>query len=289
MIVATTQFSLKKVTSASQFWERFEKLLLEAKNAKAEVIVFPEYFSLSLLMYETTAKNFKDALHNSLSHSQSVLSKAQTLAKTHQMALVLGTLPWPENNKLVNRSFFITPKGETLSQDKLFMTRFEDEVWKVQAGEPLVHIFDWNNTRCAILTCYDSEFAVLSQSLARAGVELLFVPSCTDTEHGYWRVRHCCEARAIENQLFVAMSSIVEGNPQYEEIDIHYGRSALFSPCDGGFRPNGVVSEGQTNQEGLCVGHLDIEQIKKVRLSGAVFNLRDAIRVSRVETTLKKL
>lgn len=284
MIIATTQFSLQKVHSPTEFWGRFEALLSQAKSAKASVVVFPEYFSLSLLMCQTEHADFKQALHGSLPHSQEVLSKARALASTYQMAIVLGTLPWVENQKLINRSFFITSDGKTIAQDKIFMTRFEDEVWKVKGGEPLVHIFDWQQTRCAILTCYDSEFAVLSQSLARSGVELLFVPSCTDTEHGYWRVRHCCEARAIENQLFVAMSSIVLGDPKFEEIDAHYGRSAIFSPCDTGFQANGLLAEGETNREGLCIATVEIQQIKKVRQTGSVLNLRDAIRVPFVNT-----
>lgn len=291
IVTAATQFSLRKVQKPEEFWKRVEDLLLSAKAQRADVVVFPEYFSLSLMMAEARGRKetFKDALQSSRAHSEGVFKKSWELAQKHNIALVLGTLPWVQEGKLLNRSYFISEKGESLFQDKIFMTRFEDEVWNVVGGDRSVKVFDWRGVTCAILTCYDSEFAVLSQSLATSGVELLFVPSCTDTENGYWRVRHCCEARAIENQLYVVMSNIVEGDKDHEEIDAHHGQSAIFSPCDSGFNPDGLVALGEKNKEGICVANLDIGSLKTVRASGAVFNLRDAIRVTSVQSRKEKL
>lgn len=284
MKVASTQFSLEKVNTPEEFWLRAETLIQSAKKDGAEVIVFPEYFSLSLMMCELASQHadFTSTLHHSQAHSERAIIQAQTLAKKHAIAIVLGTLPWANAGKLVNRSCFISSDGQQLSQDKIFMTRFENEVWNVSSGEKTVNVFEWKNKVCAILTCYDSEFAVLSQTLARAGVELLFVPSCTDTEHGYWRVRHCCEARAVENQLFVVMSSIVSGDPTHEEISEHYGKAAIFSPCDSGFPANGSLSEGQTNQEGYCMATLDFAKLDAVRKGGAVFNLKDSVATNQI-------
>ena len=51
-----------------------------------------------------------------------------------------------------------------------------------------------------MLICYDSEFPELARHLADQGAMILFVPFCTDTSNGYYRVRHCAQARAIELQ-----------------------------------------------------------------------------------------
>ncbi len=275
--VATTQFALDAVTNGKAFWARVETVLKEAQEKGAELIVFPEYFTVALMMCELGAKhkNFHATLHNSQAHSEGVLEQMSAFAMRFDMAIVVGTIPWIEKSILTNRSFFIFPDGKKISQDKIFMTRFENEVWHVNAGEKKVQVFDWKGHKTAILTCYDSEFAVLSQTLGRAGVELLLVPSCTDTEHGYWRVRHCCEARAIENQVFVVMSSIVGGDVRYEEINEHYGRGAVFSPCDTGFPPNGILVEGTTNKEGTAVTELNFDTLHTIRTSGSVLNLRD--------------
>lgn len=155
------------------------------------------------------------------------------------------------------------------------MTRFENEEWSVQGGAKEVKTFDFGGFKTAILTCYDSEFANLSQVLGAAGVELLLVPSCTDAEHGYWRVRHCCEARTIENQLFVVMSSIVGGDPRFSEIDTHYGQGGIFTPCDVGFPFNGVLATGSLNQEGIAVAELNLPRLREIRQNGTVLNLRD--------------
>ena len=39
-------------------------------------------------------------------------------------------------------------------------------------------------------------FPELGRLLADRGVQILFVPFCTDTSTGYYRVRHCAQARA---------------------------------------------------------------------------------------------
>jgi predicted amidohydrolase len=275
--VATTQFGLTAVGNASAFWTRVEMLLKEAQSKGAKLIVFPEYFSLALMMCELRAKykTFRHTLHNCQKHSEGVVDQMRAYALRFDMAIVVGTVPWIENAVLTNRSFIVFPDGKKIAQDKIFMTRFENEVWHVNSGEKKVNIFDWNGHKTAILTCYDSEFAVLSQTLGRAGVELLLVPSCTDTEHGYWRVRHCCEARAIENQTFVVMSSVVDGDKQYEEISEHYGRGAVFSPCDTGFPANGVLIEGMSNKEGIAIAELNFTTLETIRATGSVLNLRD--------------
>lgn len=283
--VATTQFSLEKLDSKDTFWIRFTKLVKDAKSLGASVIVLPEYFSLSLMLLElkTNRNTFNDCLKNSLSHSQALVQKAQAIAKEHQIAIVLGTLPWPTTEGILNRSHFIDENGDVLlSQDKIFMTRFEDEVWNIKGGKKEVTTFLWQGALCAILTCYDSEFSVLSKTLAQSGVELLFVPSCTDTEHGYWRVRHCCHARTVENQLFVVMSSIVLGDRNFEEIDIHHGQSGIFSPCDGKFPSHGILALGDVNKEGTCVAELNFEELNTIRKSGSVLNLRDSTTLTEI-------
>jgi predicted amidohydrolase len=41
------------------------------------------------------------------------------------------------------------------------------------------------------------------------GMNILFVPFLTDTQNGYTRVKHCAQARAIENECYVAFVVLV--------------------------------------------------------------------------------
>jgi predicted amidohydrolase len=58
------------------------------------------------------------------------------------------------------------------------------------------------------------------------------VPFWTDTKNGYQRVRHCAQARAIENECYVAITGSVGNLPNVENVDIQYSQSAVFSPSD---------------------------------------------------------
>jgi predicted amidohydrolase len=50
--------------------------------------------------------------------------------------------------------------------------------------------------------CYDVEFPELSRLMAERN-EYFICPFLTDTQNGY-TVKHCAQARAIENECYVA-------------------------------------------------------------------------------------
>ncbi|MEZ4604001.1 MAG: hypothetical protein R2861_11570 [Desulfobacterales bacterium] len=58
---------------------------------------------------------------------------------------------------------------------------------------------------------------------------LLLVPFLTDTKNAYLRLRRCAQARAIENECYVAISGIVGNLPKVENMDIQYSQSAVFT------------------------------------------------------------
>ena len=79
------------------------------------------------------------------------------------------------------------------------MTRFENEQWLISAGDE-IRVFDTDFGKIAINICYDSEFPLIARQQVEAGADLILVPSCTDTQAGFHRVRLGCQARALENQ-----------------------------------------------------------------------------------------
>ena len=52
--------------------------------------------------------------------------------------------------------------------------------------------------------CYEAEIPECAATLTEQRAESILCPSFTFTEFGFWRVRHCAAARAIENQRFAA-------------------------------------------------------------------------------------
>ena len=276
--VATTQLSLEPVADPGVFWRRVETLVEQASRADAAIILLPEYGGLSLMLRETVGVNFTERLvAYSGNGAREYEQRMMALAQRHKIAIVAGTVPWTgDDGRLVNRCIVALADGTQVVQDKIHMTRFEDETWHVvAAADPALRLFSLAGVRCAVLICYDVEFPSVSSAAARAGVEVLFVPSCTDDMHGYWRVRHCAHARTVENQCYAVLSSVVAGDRRFDEISEHYGQGAVLSPCDVGFPLRGILCEGLLNTEGVIWADLDLELLDRTRRDGTVLNLRD--------------
>ncbi len=279
MRIATTQISLHRLQHQDDFWTRIESLLKKATNASCQAILLPEYACLSLLTLGYDQKipfrqRLLDFAHEGYKSFQDQLLR---FSSTYDIAMIGGTYPVTvAPGQIVNRCLIARPNAQPLFQDKLNMTRFECEEWQIVAPpQPQLIVFNLDGFRSAVTICYDVEFPRVTEAAASAGVELLLVPSCTEDIHGYWRVRHCAAARAVENQCFVAMASVVSGDPHFTEMDSHYGQAAVLSPCDNNFPERGILAEGIANQEALVIADLNLQDLQHIRKNGTVLNLRD--------------
>ena len=118
--------------------------------------------------------------------------------------------------------------------------------------------------------CYDVEFPEASRYLADQGVEILFVPYCCDDRHAQLRVRYCAQARAIENQIYVATAGVIGNLPSVPAMDIHYGQAAVFTPSDFEFARDGIQAIADSNVETLLVTDIDTGDLYRSRASGSV-------------------
>jgi predicted amidohydrolase len=166
-----------------------------------------------------------------------------------------------------------TPSGEVHTQDKIHRTRWEKEKWATDHGDVL-KVFHTPHGKIAILICYDIEFPELARRVAEEGAEIVFVPSCTDDRQGFLRVRYCCHARAIENQIYVAMTSTV-GNLPVAGLRLHYGQASIITPSDFPFARDGIAAEGVINEEQIVVADVDLALLDENRLKGTTIPLLD--------------
>ena len=107
------------------------------------------------------------------------------------------------------------------------------------------------------------------------GIDILFVPFLTDTQNGYSRVRYCAQARAIENECYVAIAGSVGNLPKVHNMDIQYAQSMVFTPCDFAFPTNGIKAEATPNAEMILLADVDIDMLRELNQFGSVRNLRD--------------
>ena len=86
-------------------------------------------------------------------------------------------------------------------------------------------------------------------------------------------MRHSCQARALENQIYVIHSCLV-GTPPIEFM-AGWGRASILSPCEPPWTPNGVIAEAEANKECVITGELDLKLLRKKRKRGIATTLKD--------------
>ncbi|MGZ8173850.1 MULTISPECIES: carbon-nitrogen hydrolase family protein [Methylobacter] len=275
--IATAQYDISFLENWSSYQSKVERWVVEAAEQDAKILLFPEYASMEL------ASLFGEAVYSSLSRQlaamQSLLDDYldlfRSLAKKYQCIIQSGTFPVKtDSGAYRNRAYLFMPDGQVDYQDKLMMTRFENEQWLIQKGEALRY-FDTEYGRIAINVCYDSEFPMLARKQVEAGANLILVPSCTDTLAGYHRVKIGCQARALENQCYVVQSTLVGDAPWSEAVDVNIGAAAIYTPVDRGFPDNGILAEGKLNAVQWVIAEVSLSACGTVREQGQVFNYRD--------------
>lgn len=117
-------------------------------------------------------------------------------------------MPELVGDTLYNVGFLCKRDGTVEKYEKLHVTPDEEKVWGLKGGN-ILKTYDTDCGKIGILICYDCEFPELSRLLADEGMDILFVPFLTDTQNGYSRVRYCAQARAIENECYVAIAGSV--------------------------------------------------------------------------------
>jgi predicted amidohydrolase len=58
-------------------------------------------------------------------------------------------------------------------------------------------------------------------------------------------------------------------------MDIQYAQSAVFTPCDFSFPPEGIAAEATPNSEMTLIADLNLDLLKEVRRQGGVRNMQD--------------
>ncbi|HRP58660.1 nitrilase-related carbon-nitrogen hydrolase, partial [Agriterribacter sp.] len=170
--------------------------------------------------------------------------------------------------------FLCHRNGAVDQYEKIHITPDEAKHWGIKGGNS-VKVFDTDAGKIGILICYDVEFPELPRLLSEEGMQILFVPFLTDTQNAYMRVRLCSQARAIENECYVAITGSVGNLPKVENMDIQYSQAAVFTPSDFTFPSNCIISEATANSEMILIAGVDLSLLDELHSYGSVRNLKD--------------
>ena len=270
-------YPVERPRGVAAYAAKMDRLLEEARAAGAGMVVMPEYAPVELgaALAGTACPDEAAELAAMVEAAPAILEAMRAAARHTGLWVVPGSLPMRgTGGAVLNRSPVIAPDGRMAFQDKVVMTRFESERWSISGGAvPSVFETPWG--RIGVSICYDIEFPMHARAQVEAGAWLVLVPTCTDTPHGYNRVRLTAAARAVENQCFVAVAPTVGAAPWSAALDENRGTAAVFGPADRGFPEDGVIAEGVPDAPGWIFADLDPARIDAVRRDGAVRNHAD--------------
>ncbi len=281
--VASIQYWIRPVPTFDSFRDQVVGLIETAVDYKAGLVVFPEYFTVQLLTLGDVRRPIREQIRDLAGQVPRYVELMTGLARRHGLYIVAGTIPVLGNDDGIihNYSYVFNPAGDHGTQGKLHMTRFENEEWFISPCETL-RVFETSFGRMAVAICYDVEFPEIVRAAAREGAHILVVPTCTDDRQGYYRVRYCAHARAIENQMYVIQSCTVGSLPMVPAVSLNYGQAAILTPSDFPFSRDGIMAEGDPNLEMMVIGELNLHTITDARSSGTVLPLLDSRRSAEI-------
>ena len=267
------QWQMRLFPNMEAFYEQVEFFVDAVSGYKSDFILFPELFNTPLLEpYNHLGP--MEAMRKLAEKTQEIVSKLHEYSLSYNVNIISGSMPMLEDGKLYNVSYLCHRTGKIDEFRKIHITPNERNYYAMVGGDE-IKVFDTDCGKVGILICYDVEFPELSRIYAEQGMQILFVPFLTDTQNGYTRVRHCAQARAIENECYVAIAGCVGNLPKVTNMDIQFAQSAVFTPSDFAFPTNAVKAETTPNTEMMLIVDVDLHLLDELHHYGSVRILKD--------------
>ncbi|MGE0079080.1 MAG: bifunctional GNAT family N-acetyltransferase/carbon-nitrogen hydrolase family protein [Bacteroidales bacterium] len=267
------QWQMRLYKNIDELMQQAEYFIDAVSGYKSDFALFPEFFNAPL-MADFNHLSEPEAIRKLANYTQEITERFSKLAISYNINIITGSMPEIINDVLHNAGYLCHRNGKIERYEKIHVTPDEKKVWGLQGGNQL-KCFNTDSGKIGILICYDSEFPELSRFLADEGMEILFVPFLTDTQNGYSRVKYCAQARAIENECYVAIAGSVGNLPKVHNMDIQYAQSMVLTPCDFAFPSNGIKAETTPNTEMILIVDVDLDMLKELNQFGSVRNLKD--------------
>jgi predicted amidohydrolase/ribosomal protein S18 acetylase RimI-like enzyme len=266
--VACVQYQMRKVGAFAEFARQVSYFVDVAADYQSDFVLLPELFSVQLLS-RLDAVSPHEGMKKLAAYTPRFKKLMGDLASKYGVTIIAGSHPVLVGTKLLNIAHVCLPDGSIVEQPKLHITPNERKWWGISGGQSLGAI-ETPKAKIGVLICYDVEFPEAVRHLADEGAEILFVPFCTDNRQGYLRVRYCAQARAIENQIYVALAGNVGNLPDVANMDVQYGQAAVFTPSDFAFARDGIAAEADSNEETVLICDLDLDSLSAARSAGTV-------------------
>lgn len=273
--VAVCQWGFDRVGGWDEFAAKVARQARIAADYRADFLLLPELVTFELLSAEPSPLPGSEAVETLSARTPQWRALLSQLAASCRVNIIGGTHVTRTGDGSIRNVCVVALRDGTLHErEKLHATPNERDAWEVSGGTS-ADVVDTDCGPVGIMVCYDSEFPELGRHLVDQGALLLLVPSSTDDRLGWLRVRHCCQARAIENQVYVALAGNVGDLKGVWNLDVQQAQSAVLTPCDFGFAREGVAVEAPAGVATTIVAELDPAALLRARAHGTVRNLAD--------------
>ena len=266
------QWQMRPYANFEDVMEQAEYFINTLSGYRSDFALFPEYFNAPL-MADYNHLSEAEAIRKLADYTEEFKDRFSELAVQYNINIITGSMPEVVDETLHNVGFLCRRDGSVERYEKLHPTPDEEKAWGLQGGSK-IEAFDTDCGKVGILICYDVEFPELGRLLADQGMDILFVPFLTDTKNGYSRVRYCAQARAIENECYVAIAGSVGNLPKVHNMDIQYSQSMVFTPCDFAFPADGIKAASTPNTEMILIEDVDLDLLLELHEQGSVKNLK---------------
>ncbi len=271
--IGIVQWQMRPYENMESLMQQAEYFVDALSGYRCDFALFPEFFNAPI-MARYNHLNEAEAIRKLAGYTKKIVEEFSKLSISYNINIIGGSMPELIGDKLFNAGYLCKRNGETERFEKLHVTPDEERIWALKGGNVL-KTYDTDCGKIGVLICYDVEFPELPRLLAEEGMNILFVPFLTDTQNAYSRVRLCAQARAIENECYVAIAGSVGNLPNVHNMDIQYAQSVVFTPCDFQFPFNGIKAEATANSEMILIADVDMDLLTELHNSGSVRNLKD--------------
>lgn len=271
--IGLVQWQMRSYSKVEDLLTQVEYFVDAVSDYESDFILFPELFNAPL-MGKFNDMDSRHAIKELAQFTQPIVDAMSKMAVSYNVNIIAGSMPEVRDGKVYNVSYVLQRNGKVDSVCKIHITPSEEEDWHIQGGDK-IHIIETDVGKIGVQICYDVEFPEMSRKLANEGMQILFVPFLTDTQNAYNRVRFCAQARAIENECFVAMAGSVGNLPKVTNMDLQFAQSAVLTPSDFSFPVNGIKAEATPNTEMIVVSDVDLSLLTELHNYGSVQTLLD--------------
>lgn len=271
--IGLIQWQMRPYNRLDELLEQVEYFIDAVSDYNSDFAVLPELFNAPL-MGSVNHLPGHEAIRELAQYTKPLVDALSKLAVSYNVNIVGGSMPEIRDGHLYNTGYLLHRNGKVDHYTKIHPTPSEEYEWGMKGGDD-IKIFETDAGKVGVLICYDVEFPELGRLLADQGMQILFVPFLTDTQNAYNRVRFCAQARAIENECYVAIAGNVGNLPKVHNMDLQFAQSGVLTPSDFAFPVNCIKAEASPNTETIVVSDVDLTLLTELHAYGSVTNLKD--------------